>query len=54
MPSNTERLLGMRGNLCSAGNKHRDGECKKCSLCQGPACEELYNLIHWVFATRVE
>jgi hypothetical protein len=38
----------MRRDLRSAGEKHSDSECKKCALSQGPACEELNNLVHFV------
>jgi hypothetical protein len=38
----------MRGDLRGAGEKHSDSECKKCALCQGPAREELNNLVHFV------
>jgi hypothetical protein len=41
----------VRGNLRGAGDEHRNGECKKGSLCEGPACEELNYLVHGMFAT---
>ena len=51
MASALYRLLRMRRDLSGAGDEHCDCKCKKGSLCQGPAGEELYNLVHWLFAT---
>src|SRR5665213_1499969 len=38
--------LRVRCNARSAGDKHRDSKCKKRSLCQGPAGEELNDFVH--------